>query len=328
MIEPVLYFTLGLLTSGLLALMIAPAIWSRAVRLTRRRIEASQPLTLAEIKADRDQLRADFAVTARRLELSISDLRAKAADQRIELGRALAARDNAEAERQRLAADIRVYERELSTRGEGLSDLQSEMRAVEAELAQRNNLINGLELRVRELNSEIDAHRLDISSLGTRLEATGSQTDSLIEARRAAEARAESLTKEIERRGAVITEERDRADRLLAEIRKLRNTNRLPMPQSALVSQMEPRSLGDNEQPAISRLESENAALEARLREMAEERDKLAFDLQATRIRDLNSPVDAADIALLKERLGEMATRISQMSGRSAETTAAENERA
>jgi chromosome segregation ATPase len=312
-IEPILYFTLGLLTSGLVALMIGPAIWARAVRLTRRRIEASQPLSLAEIRADRDQLRAEFAVTARRLELNIADLRSKSADQRIELGRALGARDEIEVERQRLAAELKVYERELSTRGEGLAELQAAVRGLEAELDQRNRLVSGLESRIRELNSEIDAQRLEISTLNTRLAALGSQSESHVEARAAAEARADNLAKEIERRGTVITEERDRADRLLAEIRKLRNTNRLPMPmpQSALVSQLEPVAADDNERPAINRLEAENAALEARLRDLSDERDRLAYELQANRVRELSNPVAQADLAFLRDRLGEIATRLT-----------------
>jgi chromosome segregation ATPase len=323
-IEPALYFLLGFLSSGLLALIIAPAIWGRAVRLTRRRIEASQPLTLAEIRADRDQLRADFAVTSRRLELNIADLRTKAANQRIDVSRTLAERDEAIAERQRLATDIKIYQSELSTRGEGIAQLQDDIRTLQADLDQRNHLISGLELRVRELNSEINAHKLEIATLNTRLEAAGSASDGLAEARRLAEARVANLTAEIERRGAVIAEERNRAERLLVELQNLKKISRLPMPQSATLSQFAPADRDDNERPAISRLEAENVALEARARELAEERDKLSFELQAVKIRDLSTPADAADIGLLKERLGDIAARIATLAPIGAQTGPAE----
>ena len=56
-----MYFALGLLAAGLLALVVTPAIWRRAMRLARARIEAGVPLTRAEIDADKDQLRAGFA---------------------------------------------------------------------------------------------------------------------------------------------------------------------------------------------------------------------------------------------------------------------------
>lgn len=313
MIESALYFLLGFLACGLLALMIAPAIWGRAVRLTRRRIEASQPLTLAEIKADRDQLRAEFAVTSRRLELNIADLRTRSANQRIDVGRARGERDAAIAELQRLAGELKVYERELSSRGEGLTQIQAQLRAVEADLDQRNHLISGLELRIRELNSEVDGRKLEIASLSARLETAGTEAEGLAESRRLAEARVANLTKEIERRGAVIAEERDRAERLLGELTNLKKISRLPMPQSAMLSQIAPADHDDNERPAISRLESENAALEARLRELSDERDQLSFELQSVKIRDLTMPAEAVDIAILKDRLGDIAARIAIM---------------
>ncbi len=73
MFEGVLYFVLGFLAAALLALMVSPAIWNRAVTLTRRRIESSVPLTLNEVQADKDQLRAEFAMSIPHLLYS-SDL--------------------------------------------------------------------------------------------------------------------------------------------------------------------------------------------------------------------------------------------------------------
>ncbi|RUW48093.1 hypothetical protein EOA36_21490, partial [Mesorhizobium sp. M8A.F.Ca.ET.021.01.1.1] len=61
MVQSVLFFALGFLCAGFLALMVAPAVWRRAVALTRRRIEASIPLTQAEIQADKDRVRAEYA---------------------------------------------------------------------------------------------------------------------------------------------------------------------------------------------------------------------------------------------------------------------------
>ena len=133
-------------------------------------------------------------------------------------------------------------------------------------------MVNGLELRIRELNSEIDSSKLEIAALNARLEAAGSQADSLDLARQRADERIASLTHEIERRGGVIAEERNRAERLLGELANLKKISRLPMPQSASLSQL-PVERDDNERPAINRLEAENLALETRLRALAEERD-------------------------------------------------------
>ncbi|TIU29106.1 MAG: hypothetical protein E5W27_04265, partial [Mesorhizobium sp.] len=87
MVQSILFFVLGFLCAGFLALMIAPAIWRRAVALTRKRVEGSMPLTLAEIQADKDRVRAEFAMSTRRLEMSVKSLREKSAEQLVEIGR-------------------------------------------------------------------------------------------------------------------------------------------------------------------------------------------------------------------------------------------------
>ena len=71
MIEPIMYFGLGFLAATLLALIIMPFVHGRAERLTTRRLEAAIPVSMAEIQADKDQLRAEFAMSTRRLEMSV-----------------------------------------------------------------------------------------------------------------------------------------------------------------------------------------------------------------------------------------------------------------
>jgi len=87
MVEPIMYLAIGFLVALLLSLMAAPAIHARAVRLTTRRLEAATPLSMAEIQADKDQLRAEFAMSARRLEMSVDQLKNKTTNQLAELGK-------------------------------------------------------------------------------------------------------------------------------------------------------------------------------------------------------------------------------------------------
>lgn len=86
-IENVMYFVLGVLVAGLLALIILPAVWRRAVRLTKKRIEAATPMTMAEFRADKDQLRAEFALSTRRLEMNVEALRRRLSDQLRDINR-------------------------------------------------------------------------------------------------------------------------------------------------------------------------------------------------------------------------------------------------
>src|SRR5438093_11406972 len=77
MIEPMMYIGIGFLIAGLLVIGVIPLVHARAVRLTLRRLEASMPISMAEIAADKDQLRAEFAMTMSRLEMSVEQMKAK-----------------------------------------------------------------------------------------------------------------------------------------------------------------------------------------------------------------------------------------------------------
>ena len=87
MIQSLLFFGFGFLCALLLALLAAPSFWRRAVRLTERRIQASVPLTMNEIQAEKDALRAGFAMATRRLEVKVKDLKDRVAGQMVEIER-------------------------------------------------------------------------------------------------------------------------------------------------------------------------------------------------------------------------------------------------
>jgi hypothetical protein len=84
MIDIGMYVALGFLLASLLALLFAPAFWKRAVRLTKRRIEATMPMSAADIQADKDQLRAEFAIELRRVEVALDKAKDKAARELVE----------------------------------------------------------------------------------------------------------------------------------------------------------------------------------------------------------------------------------------------------
>jgi hypothetical protein len=62
MVEPLMFVGIGFLLAGLLVIGVIPLVHARAVRLTMRRLEAMKPLSMTEIQADKDQLRAEFAI--------------------------------------------------------------------------------------------------------------------------------------------------------------------------------------------------------------------------------------------------------------------------
>src|SRR5215469_14219615 len=56
MIESVMYFGIGFLVAALLGLLFVPLVHNRAVRLTMKRLEASTPLSIAEIRKKTDAI--------------------------------------------------------------------------------------------------------------------------------------------------------------------------------------------------------------------------------------------------------------------------------
>jgi septal ring factor EnvC (AmiA/AmiB activator) len=87
MIMFIMLVALGFLAATLLALLLAPLFWRRAERLTTRRIEQSMPMSIAETEADRDQLRASYAIIIRRLEAALSQEKMRSASQLVKISR-------------------------------------------------------------------------------------------------------------------------------------------------------------------------------------------------------------------------------------------------
>jgi len=86
-IDLIISMGIGFLFASLIALAIMPLVHRRAERLTKRRLEVALPQSMAEIQADKDLLRAEFAMAMRRLEILVEQLRTKTACQLVELGK-------------------------------------------------------------------------------------------------------------------------------------------------------------------------------------------------------------------------------------------------
>jgi hypothetical protein len=87
MIESSMYLGIGLLFGALMGLALIPLVHGRAVRLTTRRLHAVLPESMAEVKAEKDLLRAEFAMSTRRLEITVEELMNKTTRQVVELSK-------------------------------------------------------------------------------------------------------------------------------------------------------------------------------------------------------------------------------------------------
>lgn len=152
MIQSVLFFALGFLCAGFLALMIAPAVWSRAVALTRKRIEATVPLTLNEIQADKDRMRAEFAMSTRRLEMSVKAFREKAAAQIVEISRS--------------REELKKLADERAEKNQNLSEMEARGAELRADLRQKEDQLQQLSDRLVEAERTMEERNAELEKLG------------------------------------------------------------------------------------------------------------------------------------------------------------------
>ncbi|WP_367718320.1 hypothetical protein AB2N04_08445 [Nitratireductor sp. GISD-1A_MAKvit] len=164
MIKTVLLFFLGFFVAGFVALLLAPLVWRRAVRLTTRRIEASMPLSTNELEAEKDRLRAEHAMATRRLEMRVDTLNRKSSSQLIELSRVTdEARQLAE-ERDRQDATITRLQGEIARQREILAENTSEIAELRARLEEALGELGERNAALGELSDQFEEERLRSSS--------------------------------------------------------------------------------------------------------------------------------------------------------------------
>jgi len=203
MIEPGLFFGLGFLAAGLLALLVVPLIHARAVRLTRRRLENAGPLSLAEIQADKDSLRAEFALSTRRLEMSIEQLREKAAGQLAEIGKKTTAFNTLKAEladriAEGIAGDERARESadKLQATEQALAAATEKLRETERALTESRDSASTLSKQSQERSLAIDSQRIEMVALNTQSATLRDKVADLDERLGVAQSQSETLKEE------------------------------------------------------------------------------------------------------------------------------------
>lgn len=115
MIDAVVYGALGFFFASLLAVLFMPLLWRRAVRITTRKLEATLPMTSAEIRADKDQLRAAFALELHQLETALQKAKTKATRELIETSKGRVAIDQLTAELDELKQKLEETENQNLT---------------------------------------------------------------------------------------------------------------------------------------------------------------------------------------------------------------------
>jgi chromosome segregation ATPase len=228
MVEPIMYLAIGFLVSMLFGLMILPLVHNRAVRLTTKRMEAATPLSMAEIQADKDQLRAEFAMSARRLEMSVEQLRSKTTSQLAELGKKTDAINRMKIELgEKKAENFALEAREKA--------MKEQFRATEAEFAAKTEMLRGAEQALSDkqadlarINHELsdrsmtaDSRQIELVAVRTQIEALKGRVGDAEKEFAATQARLAQERTESETATRELSEARDRVENLSQRVTDL-----------------------------------------------------------------------------------------------------------
>jgi chromosome segregation ATPase len=285
MIEPVMYFGIGFLVAALLGLLFVPLVHSRAVRLTMRRLEAATPLSIAEIRADKDQLRAEFAMSTRRLEMSVEQMKAKTSGQFAELGKKADAINQLKKELGEKTAAIFALESHDKTLRDQLRSTEEEFEVkssalhdAERALADRQADLAKLVAELGERSIMADSQRVEVAALRTQIEAMKVSVADYERAVRSTEERLARERAETEAAARQSGDERSKLDELIARAGQLERQLLVQKTEAEMMSrrvqELETR-LGEQ-----GRLLAERDFLIARLRSDLEIANKIESDLR------------------------------------------------
>lgn len=147
---------LGFLAASLLGLLVASAFWSRAVRLTTARIKQSMPVSEPEIKADRDRLRAEYAIKVHKLEMELEQAKLSRARQIIDINRRDASIATLESSVTELTADLEENQNARRVLEQTVTD---RLPRVEARLAEAKRVLFNRDREIAELAATAKRNR-------------------------------------------------------------------------------------------------------------------------------------------------------------------------
>jgi chromosome segregation ATPase len=320
MIESMMYIGIGFLVAGLLVIGVIPLVHARAVRLTMRRLEADNPLSMAEIAAEKDQLRAEFAMTMSRLEMTVEQLKAKTTNQLTELGKKGEAIGRIKFELSEKTATLLALEAKERQLSEDLADTQSELAAKTAALETAERALATAQSDLAQVTASFNdtsvaagGQRAEFMALRAQAEALKGQVESYEKETKALWDHLNHKTAELEASSRQLAEERARAGNLANEVGELDpeavNTQRMEAELRAQLAQAE-----DRHRVAIETLRTEKSLIENELKRSQDERDKLQREIAAAK-RDAENAgaYERMESAVLRERIDEVAAEVVRL---------------
>jgi chromosome segregation ATPase len=313
MIEPIMYIGIGFLVAGLLVIGAIPMVHARAVRLTQRRLEAMTPMSMAEIHADKDQLRAEFAMSTRRLEMSVDQMKAKTTSQLAEIGKKSEAVGRLKLELGEKAAALLGAEAKVNSLTEELADSRNELGAkigalqeTERKLADRTAEVARFIAQLSDGTILADSQRVELVTRQAQAEVFRDQIEGYEKEIAGLRARLETQSANLEAANLQLSEERIRNEAHGARIREYENQLMVQTTEAEILSRRVQELLARMDEHERVAIERESAAEQYRYQIATAERTQAGmyaqFAERETRHRVVNEAL-SAEKAFVEEQL-------------------------
>ena len=310
MAEIIMTFALGFLIASGIGLAMAMPMWRRAENVTEKRLRASSPVSLDDFNADKDRMRAEFAMSARKLEMSVENLRKKAETRLAELDRrereVMTLKEQIE-EKSSLATErgdeIAIVTQRLAESEANLERGNAEIGKLREQLSEAQAVLARQAVAIREANSLVEGHKDEIDVLSKSVD---EKTDELVKKAATIEERDAQLAT----CGSAVAEQK----MIVGELKRER------------AKYAERVLLLEQERDAATKDAAESAEREAAV---SAEHDKTLAELAATKSEIVALQAKTGDMtreyaeraewerresAMLRERLGDLAIEVERAS--------------
>ena len=309
MLSTLMLVGLGFFSASLVAVLIVPWVWRRAVKVTGRRLQFAAPDSVIEVQADRDQLRAEHALSTRKLELRLQDIKDKLAEQAVEHSENVRLTEQLQEELGRKIAEIEKRDTEIE-------QMRASMSPIETELASRTSTVQQLRETVRKLEDKVREQETMITQTVAAAGLSDAETEALREASRQADA-GKILLPGLDSTRETLTEQVTELTRLAQEMEiqcqrifdKQENVEkqRGEIANSKTISAQEAKLY----QSQISALEAERGKLDADLKDATARAAALRQDISELDVAWQNRDNPYAE---LKSRIETLAAEVERIS--------------
>lgn len=150
--------------ASLIALFLAPPLWRKAVRITTKKLNQQSPRTMSEGQADRDQMRAEFAITTRKMETRLEQLKETSDARLIELS-------TTEKKRDRLHEKIKNLQTTVQGREEATEKLTKNNERLQSDIGDKNEQLATQAEHLKQQKKKLKAQAETLEANASKLDA-------------------------------------------------------------------------------------------------------------------------------------------------------------